>query len=143
MTARIVPDDEAGHSAAIDVLRADGIVALPTDTVYGIAVALATAGGVERLFEVKERPPDKAIMVLSDHKGPSLLWIDYKARKIVAETKGLGAQPFHTTYDPLGERILLTTNVDGMVNVIDVNTKQVVQKIPVPTCHGIAAVGIP
>ena len=87
--------------------------------------------------------PDKSVMLLSDHKGPSLLWVDYKARKIVAETKGLGAQPFHTTYDPLGERILLTTNVDGMVNVIDVNTKLVVQKIPVPACHGIAAVGIP
>lgn len=87
--------------------------------------------------------PDKSIMLLSDHKGPSLLWIDYKERKIVAETKGLGSQPFHTTYDPLGERILLTTNVDGMVNVIDVNTKLVVQKIAVPSCHGIAAVGIP
>ena len=87
--------------------------------------------------------PDKSIMVLSDHKGPSLLWVDYKNRKIVAETKGIGSQPFHTTYDPLGERILLTTNVDGMVNVIDVNTKLVVQKIAVPTCHGIAAVGIP
>jgi YVTN family beta-propeller protein len=87
--------------------------------------------------------PDKSIMVISDHKGPSLLWVDYKNRKIVAETKGIGAQPFHTTYDPLGERILLTTNVDGMVNIIDVNTKQVVQKVPVPTAHGIASVGIP
>ena len=87
--------------------------------------------------------PDKSIMLLSDHKGPSLLWVDYKDRKIVAETKGIGSQPFHTTYDPLGERILLTTNVDGMVNVIDVNTKLVVQKIAVPSCHGIAAVGIP
>ena len=87
--------------------------------------------------------PDKSVMVLSDHKAPSLLWVDYKARKIVGETKGIGAQPFHTTYDPLGERILLTTNVDGMVNIIDVNTKLVVQKVPVPTCHGIAAVGIP
>jgi YVTN family beta-propeller protein len=86
---------------------------------------------------------DKSIMVVSDHKGPSLLWIDYKSRKIVAETKGIGAQPFHTTYDPLGERILLTTNVDGMVNVIDVNTKQVVQKVAVPTAHGIVSVGIP
>jgi YVTN family beta-propeller protein len=87
--------------------------------------------------------PDKSIMVVSDHKGPSLLWIDYKSRKIVAETKGIGAQPFHTTYDPLGQRILLTTNVDGMVNVIDVNTKQVVQKVAVPTAHGIVSVGIP
>ena len=87
--------------------------------------------------------PDKSIMLLSDHKGPSLLWMNYKDRKIVAETKGIGNQPFHTTYDPLGERVLLTTNVDGMVNVIDVNTRQVVQKIPVPSCHGIASVGIP
>jgi YVTN family beta-propeller protein len=86
--------------------------------------------------------PDKSLMVLSDHKGPSLLWVDYKNRKIVAETK-VGSQPFHTTYDPLGERILLTTNVDGMVNIIDVNTKLVVQKVPVPSCHGIVAVGIP
>ncbi|MHB8631935.1 MAG: YncE family protein [Candidatus Limnocylindria bacterium] len=87
--------------------------------------------------------PDKSLMVLSDHKGPALLWVDYRDRKIVAETKGIGGQPFHTTYDPLGGRILLTTHVDGMVNVIDVATKQVVQKIPVPSCHGIVSVGIP
>ena len=64
MTARIVPDDAAGRAAAIEVLRAGGIVALPTDTVYGIAVALETPGGIEALFEAKRRPPDKAIMLL-------------------------------------------------------------------------------
>ena len=51
---------------AIAVLRDGGIVALPTDTVYGIAVALATPGGIERLFRVKQRPPDKAMMLLLD-----------------------------------------------------------------------------
>ena len=45
-------------------MRAGGVVALPTDTVYGIAVALSTPGGVERLFEVKRRPPDKGIVLL-------------------------------------------------------------------------------
>ena len=45
---------------------AGGIVALPTDTVYGICVALETPGGVERLFHVKRRPPDKGIMLLLD-----------------------------------------------------------------------------
>jgi L-threonylcarbamoyladenylate synthase len=48
----------------VDALRAGGVVALPTDTVYGIAVALDTAGGIERLFQVKRRPPDKGIMLL-------------------------------------------------------------------------------
>jgi L-threonylcarbamoyladenylate synthase len=64
MTARIVLDDDDGRAAAIEVLRSGGVVALPTDTVYGIGVALETPGGVERLFEVKRRPPDKGIMLL-------------------------------------------------------------------------------
>lgn len=64
MTARVCADDVVGRAAAVAVLRDGGLVALPTDTVYGIAVALATPGGIERLFEVKRRPPDKAVMVL-------------------------------------------------------------------------------
>ena len=66
MTVRVLPDDAAGRAAAIEALRAGGIVALPTDTVYGIAVALATPGGIERLFAAKRRPPDKGIMLLLD-----------------------------------------------------------------------------
>jgi L-threonylcarbamoyladenylate synthase len=66
VTARIVRDDPAGREAAIEVLRAGGIVALPTDTVYGIAVALNAPDGIERLFHVKQRPPDKAIALLLD-----------------------------------------------------------------------------
>lgn len=60
----ILRDDARGRAAAIDVLRAGGIVALPTDTVYGIACDLAAPGGVERLFIVKARPADRAIMLL-------------------------------------------------------------------------------
>lgn len=60
----VLPDDAAGRSVAIDVLTAGGIVALPTDTVYGIAVKLTTPGGIERLFHVKHRPPEKGIALL-------------------------------------------------------------------------------
>ena len=64
MTARTVAADDAGIAEAAACLRDGGVVALPTDTVYGIAVALSTSGGVERLFHVKQRPPDKGIMLL-------------------------------------------------------------------------------
>jgi L-threonylcarbamoyladenylate synthase len=64
MTARITRDGDAGRDEAAEVLRAGGIVALPTDTVYGIAVAVDTPGGVERLFAAKQRAPDKGIMLL-------------------------------------------------------------------------------
>jgi len=86
-------------------------------------------------------PEPSGIMLLSDHLGPSLLWVDWRERRISGETK-LGQQPFHTTYDPEGGRLLVTTNVDGMVNVIDVKTRAVVQKIPVTKAHGIVSVGI-
>lgn len=59
-----VPDGPAGRDEAIRILRAGGVVAVPTDTVYGIAVALDTPGGIERLFAAKQRPPDKAIALL-------------------------------------------------------------------------------
>ena len=64
VTARIVPDDDAGRAEAAEVLRRGGLIALPTDTVYGIAVALDTPGGVERLFAAKRRPPEKGVMLL-------------------------------------------------------------------------------
>ena len=86
-------------------------------------------------------PSNTNVMVLSDHLGPSLLWVDWRERAILGETK-LGQQPFHSTYDVEGDRMLVTTNVDGMVNVIDMKTRQVVQKLPVTKAHGIASVGI-
>jgi L-threonylcarbamoyladenylate synthase len=63
MTRRI-RDGANGRDEAIRVLRAGGVIAVPTDTVYGIAVALDTPGGIERLFAAKQRPPDKAIALL-------------------------------------------------------------------------------
>jgi DNA-binding beta-propeller fold protein YncE len=85
---------------------------------------------------------DTSVMLLSDHALPGLVWVDWRERRIVGETR-LGKQPFHTIYDPEGARVLTTTNGDGMVNVIDVRTREVVQKIAVPKPHGIGAVGIP
>ena len=64
MTARVVPDDEAGRALAINVLCRGGIVAMPTDTVYGVGVTLKAEHGLERLFAAKDRPLDKAIVLL-------------------------------------------------------------------------------
>lgn len=64
MTARVVPDDEAGRALAVNVLCRGGIVAMPTDTVYGVGVALDAPDGLVRLFAAKDRPLDKAIVLL-------------------------------------------------------------------------------
>ncbi len=66
MAPSVLRDDPRGRAAAVDVLRAGGVVALPTDTVYGIACDLHAHGGIERLFAVKSRPGERAIMLLLD-----------------------------------------------------------------------------
>ena len=96
---------------------------------------------LKRFQDSVHYPGNTSVMVLSDHLGPSLVWMDWRERSILGETK-LGQQPFHSTYDVEGDRMLVTTNVDGMVNVIDMKTRQVVQKLPVTKAHGIASVGI-
>jgi L-threonylcarbamoyladenylate synthase len=62
--ARILPDGDATRVEAVSLLRAGGIVAVPTDTVYGIAADLALPDAIERLFAAKRRPPEKAVAVL-------------------------------------------------------------------------------
>jgi L-threonylcarbamoyladenylate synthase len=69
VTARLVSANDSGHGEAIGTLARGGVVAIPTDTVYGISVALTTPGGIERLYAAKARPPDKAIVVLVDDLG--------------------------------------------------------------------------
>lgn len=42
------------------------IVAFPTDTVYGLGASITKIDSIKRVFEVKERPLDSAIIVLID-----------------------------------------------------------------------------
>ncbi|MBS3784071.1 MAG: threonylcarbamoyl-AMP synthase [Anaerolineae bacterium] len=57
----------AGREKALDLLRSGGLVAFPTDTVYGLAAYPWDDAAVERLYRVKERPEDLPIpLLLSD-----------------------------------------------------------------------------
>jgi L-threonylcarbamoyladenylate synthase len=50
---------------AVAVLRADGVVAYPTDTLYGLAVDPRRPEAVARLFDVKGRPAHAAIPLVA------------------------------------------------------------------------------
>ncbi|HEX4530820.1 MAG TPA: L-threonylcarbamoyladenylate synthase [Acidimicrobiia bacterium] len=56
---------------AVDVLRGGGLVAFPTETVYGLGADASSAAAVRRLFAVKRRPAEHPVIV---HLGdPALL----------------------------------------------------------------------
>ncbi len=48
---------------AVAVLRAGGLVALPTETVYGLAADAANDAAVRRVYAVKGRPADHPLIL--------------------------------------------------------------------------------
>ncbi len=53
-----------GLAYAADWLRQGGVVAFPTDTVYGVGVDAFNGTAIERLYEAKQRPFSKGIPIL-------------------------------------------------------------------------------
>lgn len=60
---QIWPDTLAGLHAAASVLRAGGLVAFPTETVYGLGANAWNESAVRRVFEAKGRPADNPLIV--------------------------------------------------------------------------------
>jgi L-threonylcarbamoyladenylate synthase len=53
---------------AVRRLKSGGVVAVPTDTVYGLAASLDHPMAVQRLFEIKRRPTTTALPILVDSR---------------------------------------------------------------------------
>jgi L-threonylcarbamoyladenylate synthase len=51
-------------SETLKIIRSGGVVALPTDTVYGIACSVNNSAAIQSLFKIKIRESMKAIPVL-------------------------------------------------------------------------------
>jgi L-threonylcarbamoyladenylate synthase len=61
----LVPiSDPTAVGQALSVLQQGGLVAFPTDTVYGLAAPAFSNAGIERLFQAKDRDTSRAIAVL-------------------------------------------------------------------------------
>ena len=64
METRIIPASPESLRLACDILRAGGLVAFPTDTVYGVGALAFDGAAVESIYAAKDRPVEKAIPVL-------------------------------------------------------------------------------
>jgi L-threonylcarbamoyladenylate synthase len=60
---KVVPATLENVTRAAEILRAGGLVAMPTETVYGIAVDATNAEAVHRLFALKGRPANNPLIV--------------------------------------------------------------------------------
>lgn len=60
---RLLSPDDAGLSAAAAILRAGGLVAMPTETVYGLAGDARNDHAVAAIFAAKDRPRFNPLIV--------------------------------------------------------------------------------
>lgn len=56
-------DNLQGINAAAEILKADGIVAVPTETVYGLAASAYSDTAISKVFAAKGRPQDNPLIV--------------------------------------------------------------------------------
>jgi L-threonylcarbamoyladenylate synthase len=59
-----LPATDHGLRRAATILRDGGLVAFPTDTVYGVGCATARPDAVAEIFALKRRPVDRLIPIL-------------------------------------------------------------------------------
>ncbi|NCX94193.1 MAG: threonylcarbamoyl-AMP synthase [Gammaproteobacteria bacterium] len=57
-----------GVTEAVDILRKGGVVAMPTETVYGLSASLESPAGIQKIYAVKGRPLNHPLIVHVGHK---------------------------------------------------------------------------
>lgn len=83
---RIAPADDASVARAVSILRAGQVVALPTETVYGLAADASRADAVAAIYRTKGRPDFNPLIVHVPDMAAArrLAEFDDRAEKIAA-----------------------------------------------------------
>ena len=63
MTTKKLFADERGIICAAEILKKGGIVAIPTETVYGLAASALNEDAINKVFAAKGRPQDNPLIV--------------------------------------------------------------------------------
>jgi L-threonylcarbamoyladenylate synthase len=64
METKVLPAGKEAIGVAVGILAKGGLVAFPTDTVYGVGAHVFQSDAVEQIYAAKIRPRDKAIPIL-------------------------------------------------------------------------------
>lgn len=70
-----------------DILKNDGIISVPTDTVYGVCARINSKRAHDKLMEIKNRPTSKSfpIMCADEKQIKDIAIVDDKAEKLIRD----------------------------------------------------------
>ncbi|GLC87936.1 L-threonylcarbamoyladenylate synthase [Lysinibacillus piscis] len=69
-------NSQTNYAQAVDILNSGGLVAFPTETVYGLGAIATDDNAVKNIFKAKGRPADNPLIVHIGTKGEVALYID-------------------------------------------------------------------
>jgi L-threonylcarbamoyladenylate synthase len=137
-----LPATPEGLAEAAELLRSGGLVAFPTDTVYGLGCASTRPDRLDAIFELKQRPTDKRIpmLVAALDQVPSDQWaVDDRARSlaarfwpgpltlVLASVDGSATQAFRAPDHPVAQALIqaagpilaTSANLSGQPDTLD------------------------
>lgn len=88
LRTRVLSANAAAILEAAEIIRAGGLVAFPTETVYGLGADALAAAAVARIFEAKERPLGNPLIV---HVG-GIDALEAVAAHVPAQARAIGAR---------------------------------------------------
>ena len=115
---QIAPDREIERAARL--IRDGGVVAIPTDTLYGLAADAFNAEAIERVFAIKERPEGLALPVLL---------ADLEQLSVVARELPEAASALAQEYWP-GPLTLIVRKVPGLPTRLTAGHDTVAARVP-------------
>jgi L-threonylcarbamoyladenylate synthase len=83
----VLPANDANIEHAAQALREGGIVAFPTETVYGLGADVFNTGALARIFEVKRRPRFDPLIVHIADMGTLKVLADFSALSPVSKER--------------------------------------------------------
>ena len=96
MTVVIAADQANALDKAAAAVEQGAVIAVPTDTVYGLVCLYNDAAAIDRLFAVKERPSHKALPVLlGDAEQASVVVRSARQAAAPGPDRALLARPAH------------------------------------------------
>ncbi len=120
MGTSISPSIQEQLEKGVAILKRGGVIALPTDTVYGLGAAMNIDAAVERVYRIKERPRNMALpLLLAD-----LDQLDDIASVVPTYVFILGGK-----FWP-GPLTLVIPKADSVSNIVSGGTKTVAIRIP-------------
>lgn len=90
---------------AVFRLKKGEVVALPTETVYGLAATLTSKEGIRRIFELKGRPQDNPLIIHLHQTSDLEPYVSFFPEKVDLLTKALWPGPL-TLVLPIKEEVI-------------------------------------